>query len=69
MQDEIKFILHPGDFAYADAWLKEETLGYINGTMAQGPLVYEGLNEQFWDQLAVVSANTPYMVRFSIMIC
>lgn len=30
-----------------DAWLKEELLGYINGTVAQGPLIYEGLNEQF----------------------
>jgi hypothetical protein len=36
-----------GDFSYADAWLKEETLGYINGTLSEGPLVYEGLNEQF----------------------
>jgi hypothetical protein len=30
-----------------DAWLKEEVLGYINGTFAQGPQVYEGLNEIF----------------------
>lgn len=40
-------IFFVGDFSYADAWLKEETLGYIPGTLSDGPLVYEGLNEQF----------------------
>jgi len=59
---QYEFILHPGDFAYADAWLSELNLGYINGTQAQGPQIYEGLNEQFFDQLATLSGSKAYMV-------
>ncbi|KAK4705025.1 acid phosphatase type 7, partial [Phenoliferia sp. Uapishka_3] len=61
-QHNYDFVVHPGDFAYADAWLKEELINYINGTLAQGPEIYEGLNEQFWQQLSAVSAIKPYMV-------
>ncbi|KAJ7853904.1 Metallo-dependent phosphatase-like protein [Mycena leptocephala] len=59
---QYEFILHPGDFAYADAWLSELNLGYINGTQAQGPQIYEGLLEQFFDQLATLSGFKAYMV-------
>ncbi|KAM0750698.1 putative acid phosphatase [Meredithblackwellia eburnea MCA 4105] len=56
------FIIHPGDFAYADAWLKEQVLTYINGSVSDGPSIYEGMNEQFWQQLSKVSSFKPYMV-------
>jgi hypothetical protein len=32
---------------HADAWLKELSLGYINGSKSNGPAIYEGLLEQF----------------------
>jgi len=57
-----EFVLHPGDLAYADSWLKELKLGYINGTKADGPALYEGLLEQFYDQLSDVSKSKAYMV-------
>ncbi|KAL8292964.1 hypothetical protein RQP46_000658 [Phenoliferia psychrophenolica] len=60
--DNYAFVVHPGDFGYADAWLKEELVNYINGTIAQGPEIYEGLNEQFWQQLSVITSNKAYMV-------
>ncbi|KAJ7635398.1 Metallo-dependent phosphatase-like protein [Roridomyces roridus] len=59
---QYEFILHPGDFAYADSWLFELGLGYINGTQAQGPAIYEGLIEQFFDQLSILSGSKAYMV-------
>ncbi|KAI5476675.1 Metallo-dependent phosphatase-like protein [Pseudohyphozyma bogoriensis] len=62
MQDEYEFVLHPGDFAYADAWSKELKANYINGTTADGVQIYEGLTEQFFDQLGAVSSIKPYMV-------
>ncbi|KAF8175082.1 Metallo-dependent phosphatase-like protein [Mycena galopus ATCC 62051] len=64
---QYEFILHPGDFAYADAWLSELNLGYINGTQAQGPQIYEALVEQFFDQLATLSgigALSPFWYSF-----
>ncbi|KAF8307934.1 Metallo-dependent phosphatase [Clavulina sp. PMI_390] len=62
MKDQYEFVLHPGDFAYADSWYKEYNLGYINGSVADGAAMYQGLNEQFFDELAVVSSIKPYMV-------
>lgn len=32
---------------FADTWLKELKLGYINGSKSDGPAIYEGLLEQF----------------------
>lgn len=53
--DDYEFIIHPGDFAYADDWyLKPKNLG--NGTDA-----YESILEQFYDQLAPVAGRKAYM--------
>ncbi|KAF8307935.1 Metallo-dependent phosphatase [Clavulina sp. PMI_390] len=62
MKDQYEFVLHPGDFAYADSWYQEYKLGYINGSLADGAAMYQGLNEQFFDELSVVSSIKPYMV-------
>ncbi len=37
--DTYDFIVHPGDIAYADYWLKEELAHYINGKDIDGSLL------------------------------
>lgn len=57
------FIWHPGDIAYADAWLKEEIAGFLpNTTIAEGHTVYEAILNDFYDEMAVVTESKPYMV-------
>lgn len=57
------FILHPGDIAYADYWLKEEVQGFLpNTTIADGHKVYESILNDFFDEMAVVTETKPYMV-------
>ncbi|GAK62714.1 uncharacterized protein PAN0_002d0916 [Moesziomyces antarcticus] len=55
-------ILHVGDIAYADYWLKEVVLGYINGTIAAGPELYEQINEEFYDEMNDITSSLPYHV-------
>lgn len=53
--DDYEFILHPGDFAYADDWyLKLKNI--FDGTDA-----YEAILENFYDQLAPIAGRKPYM--------
>lgn len=54
--DEYEFIIHPGDFAYADDWIEDPT-NYLNGKDA-----YTAIIERFYTQLAPISARKPYMV-------
>ncbi|KAJ6784907.1 hypothetical protein PWT90_02380 [Aphanocladium album] len=57
------FILHPGDIAYADYWLKEEIAGFLpNTTIADGYKVYEAILNDFYDEMAVLTESKPYMV-------
>ncbi|CAH2352770.1 hypothetical protein CLIB1423_08S00694 [[Candida] railenensis] len=61
--DEYEFVLHPGDIAYADYWLKEEYQGYLgNITLSTGYQVYEQILNAFYDGMRPVTANKPYMV-------
>lgn len=60
--DQFDFLLHPGDFAYSDYWLKEELLGYLPFNLSTGPQVYEQINEEFYTQLENITAIKPYMV-------
>lgn len=46
--DQFDFLLHLGDFAYSDYWLKEELLGYLTFDLSTGPQVYEQINEEFY---------------------
>ncbi|KAI3476364.1 hypothetical protein L1887_62016 [Cichorium endivia] len=54
--------MHVGDIAYADYWLKEVVLGYINGTIAAGPELYEQINEEFYDEMNDITSSLPYHV-------
>ncbi|KAF8313567.1 Metallo-dependent phosphatase [Clavulina sp. PMI_390] len=51
------FVIHPGDLAYADDWIVSDPLGVLSESD-----IYEGLVEQFFNELASVSRMKPYMV-------
>ncbi|PWY97638.1 Metallo-dependent phosphatase [Testicularia cyperi] len=52
---EYDFVIHPGDFAYADDWyLRPQNL-------LDGKNAYAAITELFFNQLASVSAYKPYM--------
>ncbi|PWN47784.1 metallophosphoesterase [Violaceomyces palustris] len=61
-KDSYEFVVHPGDLAYSDYWLKEVVQGYLPGNISAGPELYEKLNEEFYDQLQPVTSEKPYMV-------
>lgn len=53
--DDYEFIIHPGDYGYADDWyLKPKNLFH-------GKDAYQAILEQFYDQLAPISGRKPYM--------
>jgi hypothetical protein len=57
MIDSYEFLVHAGDIAYADTWLKEEIGGYLPTTTTnQGAVVYESILNAFYDELEPVSA-------------
>lgn len=62
-------IVHIGDLAYADYFLKASTEGFFgSGTNATQPTreqvvqLYETLNEEFYDQMTPLTSTKPYMV-------
>lgn len=59
--DDLDFIIHGGDFAYADYWLKEEMQHYINGTLEDGPRLYIEMVDMFYDELEPLTSKLPYM--------
>lgn len=50
-----RFVIHPGDLAYADDWL-EKAHNWLDGQDA-----YQAILETFYAQLAPVSGRKPYM--------
>lgn len=61
--DKYDFILHPGDIAYSDYWLKEEIQGYLpNTTIEEGVYVYEALLNTYYQQMEGLTAYKQYMV-------
>ncbi|KAH0289772.1 purple acid phosphatase [Aureobasidium namibiae CBS 147.97] len=53
--DSYDFVLHPGDFAYADDW-------YLTPkNVLDGKNAYAAILENFFDQLAPVAGRKPYM--------
>lgn len=50
-----EFVIHPGDFAYADDWAFDP-MNVNDGTNA-----YQSILENFYDQLAPIAARKPYM--------
>ncbi|TKA80846.1 hypothetical protein B0A55_02330 [Friedmanniomyces simplex] len=62
-QDEYEFLMHDGDIAYADYWLKEEIQGFLaNTTIEGGAAVYERILNDFYDQMTAITSSKPYMV-------
>lgn len=51
-----EFLIHPGDFAYADDWIEDPT-NYLDPQNA-----YTAIIEQFYTQLEPITSNKPYMV-------
>lgn len=53
--DDYEFVIHPGDFAYADDWMdKKKNIG-------DGKNAFQAILEQFYDQLAPIASRKPYM--------
>ncbi|KAL3437473.1 Metallo-dependent phosphatase-like protein [Aspergillus tetrazonus] len=53
--DDYEFVIHPGDFAYADDWF----LSLDN--LLDGENAYQAILENFYEQLAPISGRKPYM--------
>lgn len=51
-----EFIIHPGDFAYADDWIEDIT------NAADGAIAYSAIIERFYNQYDPAMANKPYLV-------
>lgn len=48
---------------YADYWLKEEIDGYLpNISVADGYIVYESIQNNFYDQMTPITTQKPFMV-------
>ena len=62
--DSYEFLMHPGDLAYADYWLKEETQLFLPNTtlLDNGTSTYENLMNQYYDQMQPITAQKAYMV-------
>lgn len=61
-KNQYNHVMHVGDIAYADYWLKEVVLGYINGSILASPELYELINEEFYDEMDGLTSSTPYHV-------
>ena len=60
MIDDYEFMVHAGDIAYADYWLKEEIQNYLpNTTTAQGAVVYESILNAFFDEMIGITSVKP----------
>jgi hypothetical protein len=57
MKDNYEFMVHAGDIAYADYWLKEQIQGYLpTTTAAQGAAVYEAILNAFFDEMVDITS-------------
>lgn len=57
MINNYEFLVHAGDIAYADYWLKEEIQGYLpNTTTDQGAAVKEAILNAFFDEMVNVTS-------------
>lgn len=54
-----------GDIGYADYWLDESVAGYLKNydfSAAQGAVLYEKLNNEFYDEMVPITSTRPYMI-------
>jgi hypothetical protein len=69
MKDSYEFMVHAGDIAYADYWLKEEIQNYLpTTTTAQGAAVYESILNAFFDELVNITSVKPYVFCLFILL-
>lgn len=65
MIDSYEFIVHAGDIAYADYWLKEEIQNYLpTTTTAQGAEVYESILNAFYDEMINITSTKAQVFHF-----
>lgn len=58
MIDNYEFMVHAGDIAYADYWLKEEIQNYLPTTTSeQGAAVYESILNAFYDEMVGITSK------------
>lgn len=63
MLGSYEFMVHAGDIAYADYWLKEEIQNYLPTTTTdQGAVVYESILNAFYDEVEGITSQKAYMV-------
>ncbi|KAF8857110.1 Metallo-dependent phosphatase [Acephala macrosclerotiorum] len=62
MIDSYEFMVHAGDIAYADYWLKEEIQNYPPTTTTAQGAVYESILNAFFDEMEGITAQKAYMV-------
>jgi hypothetical protein len=60
--DDYDFVAQPGDFAYADYWVKEQSGGTSNLTIQDQMLAYNIINEAFFDEISAFSSQKAFMV-------
>ncbi|TPX19103.1 uncharacterized protein E0L32_011176 [Thyridium curvatum] len=53
--NDYEFVIHPGDFAYADDWFLSPK------NLLHGEAAFQAILEQFYAQLAPIAARKPYM--------
>ncbi|KAI1800194.1 Metallo-dependent phosphatase [Daldinia bambusicola] len=53
--DDYEFVVHPGDFGYADDWILKPK------NLFDGEDAYQAILEQFYDQLSPISGRKAYM--------
>ncbi|KAK4494812.1 hypothetical protein PRZ48_014168 [Zasmidium cellare] len=53
--DNYEFVIHPGDYAYADDWFEK------GHNLLDGKDAYQAILEGFYDQLAPIAARKAYM--------
>jgi hypothetical protein len=61
---QLTYLTIVGDIAYADAWLKEETGGYLpqSPSFTDGAAVYDRILNDFFVEIQPLSQTKPYMV-------
>ena len=60
--EDYEFVIHPGDIAYADYWIKEQLTQESNLTVMDQILGYNVINEAFFDEISAVTRQKAYMV-------
>lgn len=60
--DDYEFVVQPGDFAYADYWVKEQITRGSNLTVQDQVLGYDAINEAFFDEISALSQRKAFMV-------